>query len=57
MIDPTGVFRPLREALGDLVLASSEVEETLQDGIWTLGGGARRCRQVSSRHIYARAAR
>jgi len=38
MIDPTGAFRPLREALGDLVLASSEVEESLQDGIWTLGG-------------------
>jgi hypothetical protein len=38
MIDPTEAFRPLREALGDLVLASSEVEESLQDGIWTLGG-------------------
>jgi hypothetical protein len=38
MIDPTGTFRPLREALGDLVLASSELEESLQDGIWTLGG-------------------
>ena len=38
VIDPEGVFRPWREALGDLVLASSEVEETLQDGIWTLGG-------------------
>jgi hypothetical protein len=38
MIDPTGAFRPLREALGDLVLASSEVEEGLQEGIWTFGG-------------------
>ena len=38
MIDPTGAFRELREALGDLVLASSEVEESLQDGIWMLGG-------------------
>ena len=31
MIDPTGAFRELREALGDLVLASSEVEESLQE--------------------------
>ena len=38
MIDPTGAFQLLREALGDLVLASSEVEESLQDGIATLGG-------------------
>lgn len=38
MIDPTEAFRELREALGDLVLASSEVEESLQDGIWKLGG-------------------
>lgn len=38
MPDPTDTFRSLREALGDLVLASSEVEESLQDGIWTLAG-------------------
>lgn len=31
-------FRTLREALGELLIASSEVEETLQDGIWTIEG-------------------
>ncbi len=38
MVDPIGGFRDLREALGEMVIASSEVEESLQDGIWMLGG-------------------
>lgn len=38
MGDATGAFRDLHEALGELVIASSGVEESLQDGIWTLGG-------------------